>query len=184
MNTFCLDLKKNYQRPVIELYGVSTIIDTGAMIPTFSLPIPLLEKAFKAKLVMEEASFGGFGGKCEGAIYSLENFQVGVLNFAPLEVFVPKIPVGNHPFLMSASMLYGTEYCFNTYESKFMVTIPDGFSLSRDFRLKYLQGELYAQIDGVLLQDEIKPERKIDNYTQMDIEPLFVAENCPIYGRE
>lgn len=59
MKEFTLDLVKNYQRPIIKLYGITTLIDTGAVIPTVSLPIPILEKAFNAQLVLNEARIGG-----------------------------------------------------------------------------------------------------------------------------
>lgn len=74
MKEFTLDLVKNYQRPIIKLYGITTLIDTGAVIPTVSLPIPILEKAFNAQLVLNEARIGGFGGGCNGKVFSLKIF--------------------------------------------------------------------------------------------------------------
>ena len=48
MVSFSLDLSKDYQRPIIKVDKIDAIIDTGAMIPTFSLPAPIIE-AFNAR---------------------------------------------------------------------------------------------------------------------------------------
>jgi len=100
---FSVDLIPSFQRPVVKLYEMTTLIDTGAVIPTFSLSPELLKSMFNAKLLFKNAHIGGFGGNCAGDIYSLENFKIGKLNFDVLEVFVPKNPVTKHPFLSVAT---------------------------------------------------------------------------------
>lgn len=82
---------------------------------------------------------------------------------------MPDVPVTKHPFLLSASMFYGMEYDFNTFDSKFTVYIPDNIPLKREFKLKDLDGKLYAQVDGVLLQENIEKRTYIDNYTQIEV---------------
>ena len=44
MKEFSIPLKKDYQRPVIELYNLPTLIDTGSVIPVFSIFPTTIEK--------------------------------------------------------------------------------------------------------------------------------------------
>ena len=44
MKEFSIPLKKDYERPVIELYNLSTLIDTGAIIPVFSMEVSNIKK--------------------------------------------------------------------------------------------------------------------------------------------
>lgn len=153
MTRFSLDMVRGCQRPVVNVRNFDALIDTGAVIPSSSLPVPVLEELFGAKLVLAEAKISGFGGACMGKVYSLKNFALGHLNFEVLEVFVPNDRVTKYPFLLSATMFYGFEYAFDTVAAKFRLTVPSGASLNRTFRVKDLAGRLFVQVDGVLLQD-------------------------------
>lgn len=146
MKEFSVDLIPSFQRPVIKLYEMTTLIDTGAVIPTFSLSPEILKSMFNAKLIFKNAQIGGFGGNCLGDIYSLENFKIGELNFDILEVFVPQNSVTKHPFLLSATMFSGMDYDFDTINSKFIISIPDEMSFHREFHIQDLKGKLYTQI--------------------------------------
>lgn len=167
MKEFSLELSKDYQRPIIKIDNLDAIIDTGAMIPTFSIPAPIIEKLFDAKKILSNGVISGFGGDCKGAVYEIKEFTVGELKFRPFQFFVPNIPVTKHPFLLSASMFYGTDYDFNTIEGKFVVRVNNDADLIRSFQLKDLSGKLYAQIGNVLIQDnEYFQTDEIDNYIQ------------------
>lgn len=50
MKGYTLSLNYNYKRPVIKLYGIDTLIDTGAVIPVFSIPEELLKKSIQRKI--------------------------------------------------------------------------------------------------------------------------------------
>ena len=156
MKKFVLPLDKKNQRPVTKLYGVNTIVDTGAVIPTFSIPTYILERTFHGEKILDNATIGGFGGKSTGCIYALKNFKVGDMVFEHLEVFVPDNPVTKYPFLLSATMFYGTDYDINTITGEMTVNIPYNMSLNKDFRIQELNGELYVQVDGILLQDSVE----------------------------
>ena len=147
---FFIDLIPSFQRPVINLYGMTTLIDTGAVIPTFSLSVELLKNMFNAKLIFQNAQIGGFGGNCFGDIYSLENFKVGKLIFDVLEVFVPKNSITKHPFLLSSTMFSGMDYDFDTINSKFIISLPEKMDFHREFHLKDLKGKLYTQTKMIL----------------------------------
>ena len=46
MKEFSIPLKKKYERPIIEIYGLSALIDTGAVIPVFSIEPAIIKKFF------------------------------------------------------------------------------------------------------------------------------------------
>jgi len=114
MKRFSIDLLENYNRPILRIYGTTCLLDTGAVIPTFSLPMQTLKNLFNAKVILENAEIKGFGGICKGKICLLENFKIGELVFEKIEVFVPDIAVTSHPFLLSASMFVGLKYIIDT----------------------------------------------------------------------
>ena len=158
------------QRPVINLYGNEAIIDTGAVIPMISLSPELITLAWKAKLVKEDIEIGGIGGLCKGNVYELHDFRVGELIFDTLDVFVADKPDIKYSFLLSATMFYNMNFSFDMIDENnqsFTVKIPDNIPLHREFKIKMLEGKLYAQVDGVLLQDVSVPAQDITNYMQM-----------------
>ena len=153
MKEFSIPMKKDYQRPVIELYNLPTLIDTGSVIPVFSIFPSTLEKYFEIKLILENESIEGFGGKERGSIYSVKNFKIGKLIFNDFEVFVPTRPKIQFPFLLSSTLFYEMEYTFDTINGNFIVRMKDEQNFERDFKIKSLRNKLYPQIDGVLIQD-------------------------------
>lgn len=153
MKEFSIPLKKDYERPVIELYNLPTLIDTGSVIPVFSIFPSILEKYFETKLILENESIEGFGGKERGSVYSIKNFEIGELIFKDFEVFVPTRPKVQFPFLLSSTLFYGMEYTFDTINDNFIVRMKDEQNFERDFKIKSLRNKLYPQIDGVLIQD-------------------------------
>ena len=153
MKEFAMPLKKDYQRPVIELYKLPTLIDTGSVIPVFSIFPSIFEKYFESKLILENESIDGFGGKERGSVYSIKNFEIGELKFKDFEVFVPERPRLQFPFLLSTTLFYGMNYEFDTINEKFIVRMKDEQNFERDFKIKEFRGKLYPQIDGILIQD-------------------------------
>ncbi len=148
MKEFSIPMKKDYQRP-----NLPTLIDTGSVIPVFSIYPPILEKYFEIKLILENESIEGFGGKERGSVYSIKNFKIGELIFNDFEVFVPRDPHLKFPFLLSATLFYGMEYTVDTINNNFIVRMKDEQNFERDFKIKSLRNKLYPQIDGVLIQD-------------------------------
>ena len=153
MKEFSIPLKKNYERPIIELYNLDSLIDTGAIIPVFSIVPAVFEKYFDSKLILKDGFIGGIGGYERGSVYSIKNFEIGELKFKDFEVFVPLNPRIRFPFLLSATLFYGIDYEFDTINGKFIVRMKDEQSCERDFKIKDLGGRLYPQIDGTLIQD-------------------------------
>lgn len=153
MKEFSIPLKKDYQRPVIELYKLPTLIDTGSVIPVFSIYPAIFEKYFESEKILETGFIEGFGGEEKGSVYSIKNFQVGELIFNDFEVFVPIEPHVKFPFLLSATLFYGMNYEVDNINGKFIVQMKDEQNFERDFKIKSLKNKLYPQIDGVLIQD-------------------------------
>ena len=153
MKEFSIPLKKDYERPVIELYNLSTLIDTGAIIPVFSMEVSNIKKYFDIKLVLQDGFIGGFDGIVRGSVYSIKNFEVGKLIFNDFEVFVPKKPRLQYPFLLSATLFHGINYEIDNINGNFVVRMKDEQKFEREFKIKELRGQLYPQIDGVLIQD-------------------------------
>ena len=153
MKEFSLPLKKKYERPIIELYNLPALIDTGAVIPVVSIFPSILEKIFDVKIILRDKFIGGFGGYEKGSVYSISEFKIGEMTFENFEVFVPDEPKIKIPFLLSATLFYGTGYEFDTINEKFIVRVEDEKFLRRDFKIKDLNGKLFPQIDGNLFQD-------------------------------
>ena len=160
------------QRPVINLYGNEAIIDTGAIIPMVSFSKEIVKLAWNADLVKSDIEIGGIGGKTKGSIYTLHNFQIGDLIFDDLDVFISDIPTIKYSFLLSATMFYGTNFSFemiNSNNQNFIVEVPDDFDYHIKFKIIELKGDLYAQINGVLIQEDHIELYDIANYSQTDI---------------
>ena len=153
MKEFSVPLLNKYERPIIELYNLPTLIDTGAVIPVASVYPSILEKYFETTLIVENQFIGGIGGLERGAVYSIAEFKIGELLFENFEVFVPDVPRFRFPFLLSATLFYGIDYEFDTINGKFVVRMKDEQPLKRDFKIKSLKDKLYPQVDGVLLHD-------------------------------
>ena len=153
MKKFSIPLLRQYERPIIKLYNLSAMIDTGAVIPVFSIDPDIIQKYFKTKLILENQFIGGFGGLEKGSVYSISEFKIGELIFEDFEVFVPLKPKFAYPFLLSATLFYGMDYEFDTINGNFIVRMSDEQSLKRDFKIKSLRDKLYPQIDGILLHD-------------------------------
>ena len=110
MKEFSIPLLNGYHRPVIKLYNLKTLIDTGSIIPVFSIVHEVFEKYFESKKILDKGIIGGFGGNEVGAVYSIKNFKIGDLIFNDFEVFVPETPRLQFPFLLSATLFYGMDY--------------------------------------------------------------------------
>ena len=153
MKTFSLPLEPDFQRPLTEAYEMPALIDTGAIVPVFTLYPSNLKRLFDTELVATNKQFGGFDGNVNGSVYRIKNFVLGELLFEILEVFVPDKPRLRFPFLFSATMFYGMAYEIDTINNLFTIKVSDTQHLRRKFEILSLKGKLYPQVDGVLLQN-------------------------------
>ena len=153
MKEFSLPLISQYTRPVIELFHLPALIDTGAIIPEISMYPAMFEKIIDTKIISPNEEIIGICGREKGAVYSISNFQIGELIFKDFEIFVPDEPKLQFPFLISANLFHGMIYEVDTVSKKFTVRTEENLPLQREFKLKKFKGELYPQIDGVLFED-------------------------------
>lgn len=173
MKQFSIPLNKAFVKPVMRIDGFTALIDTGASLPVFSFKEEFLIKKYNAKKISERTNINGFGGECYGYIYQLDYLQVGQFSFKNLEVFVPETEKMRHRIILSATMFDGTEYIVDKIGKEnhnFTVKIPDNMPLEREFKIKDIDGYLYAQVDGNILKDieEDLYENDLENYTEID----------------
>ena len=153
MKEFSIPLKNKTPRAVIELSKLPALIDTSSVIPIFSIFPPILEKIFEVNMILETGFISKFSGFERGSVYSIKKFEIGDLIFNDFEVFVPNEPKIRFPILLSATLFHGMNYEFDTINGKFIVRMKDDQSFEREFKIKDLDGKLYPQIDGTLIQD-------------------------------
>lgn len=164
--SFSINLLEEYQRPITKIDGIDALIDTGAIIPTFSMPAPAVESLYGARKILDSANISGFGGNCHGKVYEMDSFAVGDMKFEPFQFFVPDKNEIKQPILLSATMFYGTDYDIDTINNKFTVSVNDEKNLVKSFKIKDLNGQLFAQVNDVLLQDTGMGIQEYGNYTQ------------------
>ena len=152
MARIAIPMLKKFQRPIIELYGFNALIDTGAVIPMFSVPVTTVKEKFSAEKILEKHSIGGIGGESYGDVYRIDEFCVGELVYAPFDVFVPIEPNLKYPILLGAPLFHGMFYGFDTTENQFIIETKEA-PLRRSFKLHELRGQLFPQIDDVFIQD-------------------------------
>ena len=152
MNVIEVELQTNRWRPIIDLYNYETLIDTGAVVPVFSVPMEFLAVRFNAKLIKDNVYFGGFGGgKSYGSIYSLSNFYIKKLHFKTLECFIPYTPDKSFSIILSAPLFYHIGYEFRAYENKLILKIPDDKLTNNEFLITNLSDKICVQMNGVML---------------------------------
>lgn len=149
-----IPLLQDYQRPVVEIYENWALIDTGAVVPVFSLHPKQVKKEFHGELAKSSIPIGGIGGNSMGDVYRLPSFSIDRLVYAPFEVFVPRKPLLNFPFLLPATMFFGMDYTIKNSSHEFIVDTGEiPLSVPHEFKLLSLKGGLYPQIDGALIQE-------------------------------
>ena len=168
MGEFSLELSKDYFCPVVKVSKIEAMISTDITIPVFFIPVPIVELAFNAKMVLDDAKIFGFCGECHGKVYEMDRFEVGKMIFEPFQFFVPDNPVSKHPILLPASMFYGMKYEFDTIQKVFKVKYLEKEELYRSFQLRNLDRKLVAQVNDTLIPDDTyEPLKEYDNYTQV-----------------
>lgn len=146
MKQFTLSLDENLQRPVMRLsdwYGFDAMLDTGALFPVWIDTEELL-KATGASLVMEEAEFGGIGGRAVGKVYQIAYFKIGELVFPNMHVICYPMEKKTCHMLLSSTMFYGLRCEIDFENHKLNVTIPDKQPEVRNLRIEDHNGHLHV----------------------------------------
>ena len=141
MKEIKLDLLRWYSRPVIKLYGVEALIDTGAEIPVFSLSEHELKRLFNAELLLKRGAVRGFGGEFTGAVYRLYDFRIDELYYPKMKVLVPDdLSNGFFRMILSASMFHNLSCNIDFKNHQLSIVVPENESLRRDIRVLDSQG--------------------------------------------
>ena len=113
-----------------------------------------VQQDFSGEIVKEGLPIGGIGGESTGDVYRLPEFRVGGLAYSPFDVFVPRQPLMKFPILLSATMFFNMDYTIKNTTGEFVVDTGDTLESHKiEFKLLSLNGGLYPQVDGVLIQD-------------------------------
>ncbi len=152
MKQFTLNLNKQYQRPVVELktwHHFEALLDTGAFFPIWTDEESILNM-LGGRLLAENVSFGGFGGKTRGNLYELQSMIVGGLIYANIHIIACK-DLQDVPFqlILSATMFHGLIYEIDNKNHKLNLTIPDDEGLVRNLKIKDADGGLHILCHSV-----------------------------------
>ena len=144
MKEFTVRVVPDSSRPIVSVYGMDALIDTGADVPVVSvMAIDFLIDRFHAKTVLKVAKIRGFGGEEHGDVLVIDQFVFGDLVFPNMHVFVPKRTLA-FPFVLSASMFNRLVYEIDMKNHAMTVRIPDDESNVRNLLIQQQDGELYV----------------------------------------
>lgn len=142
MKEFSLRLVEGFQKPVVRLYGVNVLIDTGADIPVCYHPERYLEKAFHTKLVATDVGIGTFGDMVYGNVYAVDKFVVGELSYPGLKFFAPNTDrISEYHFILSATMFDRLIYEIDKKNDILTIRIPDDEPCERRIRILDKEGK-------------------------------------------
>lgn len=144
MKEFTVRLVPDSSRPIVSVYGLDALIDTGADVPVVSVTaMEFLSDKFHAKTVLKDAKISGFGGDEYGDVLVIDRFEFGDLVFPNMHVFVPRRTLA-FPFVLSASMFNRLIYEIDMKNHAMTVRIPDDESNVRNLLIQQQNGELYV----------------------------------------
>ncbi|HCR99945.1 MAG TPA: hypothetical protein DIS68_03945 [Lachnospiraceae bacterium] len=75
-------------RPIVNLYDFTAMLDTGAGIPTFYMPVEIVLKLFGGKQIGITQVKGASGDTADAVICRIEHFDVGNVSFRNIPVVV------------------------------------------------------------------------------------------------
>lgn len=150
MKQFTLNLDGKKRRPVIQVEGMSMLLDTGAELPIWTAGKQVLLNNLDVEFVKSDVFFSGFGGKVKGDIYKIKGFKLGELTYAGLDVIVCE-EYKNATFYMivSATMFQNLIYQIDDKNHKLNVDIPVGESDVKNLVIKDYKGIAYVLCNGV-----------------------------------
>ena len=86
---------EQFDRPIVPLekwHNFTGMIDSGARFPVWVADESILTE-LGAKVKLESAPFGGFGGRASGRLYELPYFQLGDLIYPGLNIIACPLDV-------------------------------------------------------------------------------------------
>lgn len=135
--------------PVIELFGFSSVIVTGAMIPVLSEPLNTLGIFSPVFKNIDHISAHSLSGDETGKIVTLKDFSIGFIYFRQCDFFVPDERKSPYSFLLSSPLFQGVDFGIHTIDSKFSLEAPDDFPDEKIFSLDIKDGELTFRNESI-----------------------------------
>ena len=145
MRQFTLKMLESFDRPFVPLdkwHGLTAMIDSGARFPVWVADESLLVD-LGAKIKMENAPFGGFGGRASGRLYELPHFQMGDLIYPGLNVIACPLNVPCE-IIVSSTMLKHMRCTIDFEDYDLTITIPDNQSNVRNVTIEDKNGHLHV----------------------------------------
>ena len=147
---FTLPLRTVPRRPVVTLtdfFGWDAMLDTGALIPVWVIEERVLQKC-GAKLIANNTTFTGFGGKASGNAYVIKNFKFGSLLYPDFHIVVSKTNIPAQ-MILPATMFDGLIYEIDTHNHALNIEIPDTQSTVRNLILEQRNGRIVVLCNNV-----------------------------------
>ncbi len=129
MLDFELPLINIYTRPILKLYSINVLIDSGAELPIFDIEENTIINAFGGIPLDGDCSVSGIGGTQSARIYRIKEFRIGKMLYRNIPVIRAAINDPNVNVLLGSSMFGGgVKYLVNSADSTIRFYAPDEFS--------------------------------------------------------
>ena len=103
-----IPIRNDRTKPIIELYGMDALIDSGAENIIFNMPLNTASKVFSLKHLKDESVFGLTGyGKAE--ICRLSHFQISDYELVNIPIALLKNPMPKIPPIIIGSGVFGPD---------------------------------------------------------------------------
>lgn len=143
-----ISLDKSARRPIARLEwfsGCRALIDTGALFPVWTKSESLLIK-LGGRLVRNNVSFSGFGGKTDGQLYRV-NFNLNELQYINMPIVVKPMNDLNCHIILSSTMFEGTIYTIDTINKCISIDTKDN-QIVRILKVSDEYGRLSVYLAG------------------------------------
>ena len=140
-----MELNAKSQRPTIrmkEFHGLYALLDTGAVFPVWVASEKWLEELGAAK-IMDNVSFGGFGGMATGNLFRLPLLRIGELYYPNMCIIAHRFTMVT-PLVLPATMFSHLIYEIDDYHHRLNISIPDTESNVRNLVIKDTEGHLHV----------------------------------------
>lgn len=138
-------LLRQFKRPAFYIYHNAerylAMLDTGALFSVFADTAERMEQ-MGGKLIENNVSFSGFGGKCSGTLF-LFDISIGAITYRSMPVICAPLSDTRFSFILSAGMFTGFKY---TIDDRMKILTVDTCSNEREFRLRGMGGSEHVHV--------------------------------------
>lgn len=133
MLKFTLPLNQSYTRPVLNLYNVRAVIDSGAEALIIDMTDEAVVELFGATFTEGEAEVQGIGKeKVRGKICCLKHFRIGEMEFQNIPAIIAPICDSNVDIIIGSTLFgAGCKTTIDTEANQITFEYPDKVALSK-----------------------------------------------------